>query len=211
MHPTTRRAADGIAAVLLGVLLGAAAGPTAADHGDPSTRPNPIPPAYIPDVPLAVNTLKQDNLVLTLTVSPPTPKSGELVRLALNIHDPEQARDFQGDVKVVVTDGSGTEIASGSALTDEGEASYLLLLGSGGSVRVRFEFDADIPAWTPTRVKRPGPSTPPLAVGADGKGKVWLEFAAEESSGALPIPMPWAIGGGVVLLLAAIVFLRKRS
>ncbi len=196
---------------LLALWVGLAAFPGVADHGDPSTRPEPDPKPFVPEAPRAVQRVQQDQLVLTLTMTPPTPAVGELVRFGLNILDPEQERDFQGSVKVTVLDEAGNTLAAGPALTDDGEASFLYLPGAGGRQTVRFEFDADIPAWTQARIQRPGPSTPPLEAKLDKPGSVSVTFAVEGGGAEMPIPLPYIVGGGVLLLLAAIVFLRKKS
>jgi len=196
-------------ALLAAALAFAFAVAARADHGDPSSRPNPVQPAYAPEAPSAVGTLKQDALELSLSMLPSSPQVGELARFSLVVHDPEQKREFQGDVKVVVTDEAGNELAAGPARAEDGECTFLHLVSGAGKHRVGFEFNADIPAWAPARALRPPASQPPLATGSDGKGKVWIEFGIEAPPA--PLPLPLLIGGGVALLIVAMLFLRRRK
>lgn len=184
--------------------------PVQADNGDPSTRSDPVPPPYASPANGAVSQpLKQDKLEMVLTLIPAQPRSGDLVRASLRIHDPEQDRDFQGAVKVSVLDDGGKEISTCQALNDAGEACTLQILPHGGAYKIRFEFDAEIPAWGPSRGKFPAATNPPLSASSPAKGAVECEVTLGGADAQLPMPL--LIGGGVLLALAALVFLRRRE
>lgn len=187
----------------------ATAVPGTADHGDPSTRPDPAPAAYTPVGNGATAALKQDSLQITVAMTPAQPKLGDLVQIGLRVHDPDRNADFSGAIKVTVLDGDDHELVSGSALSEGGQGSFLYLLTAGGTYRFRFDFDAEIPAWTPSAAKPAAATGAPLAATLPTKGRVQCEIQVEGAQAE--IPLPYLIGGGVALLLAAFVFLRKRS